>query len=62
MRKTLLLVLLLLSTSYTIKAQSEGWAICNSGANLYFKIVGSGNPVLVVSDVGNSSNYLKDLN
>lgn len=61
MRKTLLIAFLLLGTSFAIKAQSEGWAICNSGANLYFKIIGSGNPVLVVSDVGNSSLYLKDL-
>lgn len=61
MRKNLLLISLFLLASLITKAQSEGWAICNSGANLYFKIVGSGSPVLVVSDVGNSSAYLKDL-
>lgn len=61
MRKNLLFISLLLLVSLISKAQSEGWAICNSGANLYFKIVGSGSPVLVVSDVGNSSDYLKDL-
>lgn len=61
MRKNLLLTYLFLLASLISKAQNEGWAICNSGANLYFKIVGSGNPVLVVSDVGNSSTYLKDL-
>jgi proline iminopeptidase len=61
MKKNLLLTYLFLLASLIAKAQSEGWAICNSGANLYFKIVGSGNPVLVVSDVGNSSAYLKDL-
>lgn len=61
MRKNVLLIFLLLLTSLLTKAQSEGWAICNSGANLYFKIVGSGSYVLVVSDAGNSSAYLKDL-
>lgn len=63
MRKSLLVLtsflLLILRLS---QAQNEGWAICNSGANLYFKIVGSGaHTVLVVSDAGNSSAYLKDL-
>jgi proline iminopeptidase len=61
MRNSLLLTfcVLLLRFGY---AQSEGWAICNSGANLYFKIVGSGtNTLLVVSDAGNSSAYMKDL-
>ena len=61
MRKNLPLLFTFLLASFFVKAQSEGWAICNSGANLYFKIVGSGSPVLVVSDVGNSSAYLKDL-
>ncbi|MFN8345954.1 MAG: alpha/beta hydrolase [Spirosomataceae bacterium] len=61
MRKTLPFLFLFVLASLLTRAQSEGWAICNSGANLYFKIVGSGNPVLVVSDVGNSSAYLKDL-
>ena len=61
MRKKILFICLFLLASLITKAQSEGWAICNSGANLYFKIVGSGSPVLVVSDVGNSSDYLKDL-
>ncbi|WP_428665340.1 alpha/beta fold hydrolase [Runella sp.] len=61
MRKNLPLVIAFLLVSVLAKAQTEGWAICNSGANLYFKIVGSGSPVLVVSDVGNSSGYLKDL-
>ncbi|MCP1382622.1 alpha/beta fold hydrolase [Runella salmonicolor] len=61
MRKKLLFVSLFLLVSLITKAQTEGWAICNSGANLYFKIVGSGSHVLVVGDVGNSSAYLKDL-
>jgi len=61
MRKTLPLLLAFLLVSFFVRGQNEGWAICNSGANLYFKIVGNGNPVLVVGDVGNSSNYLKDL-
>lgn len=61
MRKNVLLVIAFLLVAFFAKAQSEGWAICNSGANLYFKIVGSGSHVLVVSDAGNSSAYLKDL-
>jgi proline iminopeptidase len=60
MKKALSIILLSL-ISFFGQAQNEGWAICNSGANLYFKIVGTGNPVLVVSDAGNSSDYLKDL-
>jgi proline iminopeptidase len=48
-------------SSYNIHAQNEGWAICNSGANLYFKIVGKGNPVLVVGEAGHSSNYMNQL-
>ncbi len=42
-------------------AQNEGWAICNSGANLYFKIIGSGPPVVLIGDAGHSSEYLLDL-
>lgn len=61
MRKKLLFISLFILASFFANAQSEGWAICNSGANLYFKIVGSGSHVLVVGDVGNSSAYLKDL-
>lgn len=60
MKKTLLLFFFYAISLFSY-AQNEGWAICNSGANLYFKIVGSGSPVLVVSDVGNSSAYLKEL-
>ena len=56
-----ILSLLFLLTSSAVYSQSEGWAICNSGANLYFKMVGSGEPILVVSDAGSSSTYLKDL-
>ncbi len=59
MNKFLLTFLLLLSlTSYS---QNEGWAICNSGANLYFKIIGSGPPVVLIGDAGHSSEYLLDL-
>lgn len=61
MRKALPFIIAFLLVVLESRAQNEGWAICNSGANLYFKIVGSGNPVLVVSDVGNSSSYLKEL-
>jgi proline iminopeptidase len=42
-------------------AQSEGWAICNSGANLYFKIIGSGPPLVLIGDSGHSSKYMLDL-
>jgi proline iminopeptidase len=42
-------------------AQNEGWAICNSGANLYFKIIGSGPPLVLIGDAGHSSEYLLDL-
>jgi proline iminopeptidase len=61
MRKIVLLIIVVLVSINGLRAQSEGWAICNSGANLYFKIVGSGTPVLVVGDAGNSSNYLREL-
>lgn len=61
MRKRLPLFIIFLLVTFLSRAQNEGWAICNSGANLYFKIVGSGNPVLVVSDAGNSSAYLQEL-
>jgi proline iminopeptidase len=43
------------------QAQNEGWAICNSGANLYFKIIGQGAPVLIVGDAGHSSLYMSDM-
>ncbi len=59
MIRILLLILLLIPT--VSFSQSEGWAICNSGANLYFKIVGTGEPVLIISDAGNSSVYMMDL-
>ena len=59
MIRTLLLFFLLSSSS--VYSQSEGWAICNSGANLYFKMVGSGEPILVVTDAGSSSGYMMDL-
>lgn len=61
MKKTLPLVLFLIFNFLFASAQNEGWAICNSGANLYFKIIGSGNPVLIVSDAGSSSDYMKEL-
>ena len=61
MRKALPYIIAFLLVVLGSRAQNEGWAICNSGANLYFKIVGNGNPVLVVGDVGNSSSYLREL-
>ncbi|TAG17837.1 MAG: alpha/beta hydrolase [Cytophagia bacterium] len=61
MKKIILTFFFFYLTCFFCKAQNEGWAICNSGANLYFKIIGTGNPVLVVSDAGNSSDYLKEL-
>ncbi|MFN4147208.1 MAG: alpha/beta fold hydrolase [Runella sp.] len=60
MRKILLFVVVSLLIRFGY-AQNEGWAICNSGANLYFRIVGSGPPVLLVGDAGNSSHYLSEL-
>ncbi len=55
------LLLFIFFSSSTSFAQSEGWAISNSGVNLYFKIIGSGSPLLVVGDAGNSSAYMMGL-